>query len=105
MPFLPANQQRQSTEGFTCRTFNGHEILICVGLCWCRGRESVAEAEPDGVLAAQVLPALWHQQGQVGRGLGVPIELPARRPVVRIYAARAGASLAAVIGGHHRRAA
>jgi len=66
-----------------------------------RGRDEDAETKSDGVLSAQVLPVVWHQQGEVGRRERIPVQLSTRRPFVRLHASGAGESVAAVAGGHH----
>ena len=58
-------------------------VFVCLGslifptlLSSLRGDEAGSAPEPDGVLPAQVLPALRDQQGEVRSGHRLPLQLP-----------------------------
>lgn len=68
-----------------------------------RGDQTSPATEPDGVLAAQVLPAVWNKQGEVGRGHRIPVQLS--RPVVLPRLLREGDFRAHLSGNGHRGSA
>ena len=78
------------------------EIKILSPFSVARGSDAHAQAESDGVLPAQVLPVVRHQQGQVGGRECVPLQLPAGRPIVCIHASRAGTNVATEPRSDHR---
>lgn len=73
--------------------------------CLDRGSYADVEAESDGVLSAKVLPALWHQQGQVCSCECIPLQLPAGWPIICLHATGAGTNVPAKPWSHHGRPA